>query len=73
MRKKAVNEFEKDLFKLLNNAVFGKTMKSLRKRYKIEPVSCPQGLQKLINKQTFKLCTTYNENLAAVSLENKII
>ncbi|XP_060873806.1 uncharacterized protein LOC132947517 [Metopolophium dirhodum] len=73
MRKNAKNEFEKDFFKLLNNAVFGKTMESLRKRFKMELVSCPQRLQKLINKQTFKHCTTYSENLAAVSLENKII
>ncbi|XP_050064727.1 uncharacterized protein LOC126553627 [Aphis gossypii] len=73
MRKNAKNAFEKDFFKLLNNAVFGKTMESLRKRFKMELVSCPQRLQKLINKQTFKNCTTHNENLAAVSLENKII
>jgi len=39
----------------------------------MELVSCPQRLKKLINKQTFKNCTTYNENLAVVSLENKII
>jgi hypothetical protein len=73
MRKRAVNEFEKDFFKLLNNAVFGKTMESMRKRIKMELVSCPKRLQKLINKTTFKHCTTYNENLAAVSLDNKII
>lgn len=73
MRKKAVNEFEKDFFKLLNNAVFGKTMESMRKRFKMELVSCPKRLQKLINKQTFKHCTKYNENLVAVSMENKII
>ncbi|XP_060847586.1 uncharacterized protein LOC132927141 isoform X2 [Rhopalosiphum padi] len=73
MRKKAKNEFEKNFFKLMNNAVFGKTMQSKRKEMKMELVSCERRLQKLINKTTFKHCTNYNENLNAVALENKII
>ncbi|XP_029348011.1 uncharacterized protein LOC107883973 [Acyrthosiphon pisum] len=73
MRKKAGNDFERDFFKLMNNAVFGKTMESKRKQMKIELVSCERRLQKLINKTTFKHCTRYNDNLNAVELENKII
>ncbi|XP_050063772.1 uncharacterized protein LOC126552813 isoform X2 [Aphis gossypii] len=73
MRKKARNDFEKDFFKLMNNAVFGKTMQSKLKEMKMELVSCARRLQKLINKCTFKHCTNYNENLNAVTLENKII
>lgn len=73
MRKKAKNNFEKDFFKLLNNAVFGKTMESMRRRIKMELVSSEKRLQKLINCTTFKHCTTYDETLNAVSLENKII
>ncbi|CAI6354160.1 unnamed protein product [Macrosiphum euphorbiae] len=73
MRKKAKNDFEKDFFKLMNNAVFGKTMQSKRKEMKMELVSCEKRLQKLINKSTFKYCTNYNEDLNTVALENKII
>lgn len=38
-RKQAVNEFEKNIFNLLHNEGFGKTMENLRCRVKIELVT----------------------------------
>ena len=65
-RKNARNDFEKDIFKLLNNAVFGKTMEDKRKHLDLEIVSDERRFMKCVNNPSFKHSHIINENLVGV-------
>jgi len=68
-RAKAKNDFEKDFFKLMNNAVFGKTMENLRKRQRVnlvQPNTHPDKYQKLTSDASFKSRRIISENLVAI-------
>ena len=55
-RKKANNEFERDFFKLLNNAVFGKTMGNVKNRIELHITSDNNNAVKWFSKPTLKDC-----------------
>ena len=63
-RTKATNEFEKDLYKLMSNAVFGKTMESVRGRHDFRFQTTQSQLVKATRNPRLKLpLHIYNENL----------
>jgi len=68
-RAKAKNDFEKDFFKLMNNAVFGKTMENLRKRQRVDlvqPQTNSKKYEKLTSDPSFKSRRIITENLVAI-------
>jgi hypothetical protein len=62
LRGKAVNEFEKDFFKLMNNSVFGKTMENVRNRMNLHLTTDHENAVKWFSKPEFK-CNTYAQGL----------
>ena len=68
-RKEATNDFDKDLFKLMNNAVYGKTMEDVRGHIDFELVDTPERMAKLLNAPSLKHGHILNDNL--VGVENK--
>ena len=63
LRKKANNEFEKEFFKLMNNAVFGKTMENIRKHKDIKLITNEKAYLKNVMKPNFKSVVLFGENL----------
>ena len=53
LRKKAKNDFEKDLFKLTNNAVFGKPIENVRKHRDIKLVETDKRRNKLVSEPNY--------------------
>ena len=65
-RAKAKYDYEKDLFKLMNNAVFGKTLENVRQRIRFELVNDETRFQKIVNDPTFDNCIVMNESLCGM-------
>lgn len=68
-RKMAKNDLEKDFFKLMNKAVFGKTVENGRNRINVKLVHTERKLKKLCAKPSFYRFKIFNEDL--VGVENK--
>ncbi|XP_070531293.1 uncharacterized protein, partial [Cardiocondyla obscurior] len=70
-RTRATNDFEKNLFKLMNNAVFGKTMENIRNRVDVRLLTQwdgRYGVEAMIAKPNFHSRSIFAENLVAVEL-----
>ena len=63
LRTETKNDSEKDFYKLMNNAVFGKTMENIRKHRDIKLVNNEEAYLKAVMKPNFKSGTLFGPNL----------
>ena len=66
LRKQSKNDFEKDFFKLMNNAVFGKTMENVRKDREIKLVTTDKRRNQLVSEPNYHTTKWFSENLLAI-------
>ena len=65
LRTEAKNDFKKDFFKLMNNAVFGKTMENVRKHRDIKLVITNKRRTQLSSEPNYHTTKYFSENLLA--------
>ena len=69
LRKKASNNFEKDFFRLMNNAVFGKAMENVRKHRDIKLVKTDHNRNKLVSEPNYHTMKLISENLSIIEMK----
>ena len=69
LRKLAKNNFEKDLFKLMNNSVFGKTMENIRKHRDIKLVTTDRKRSKLVSEPNYHTINLISEDLSIIEMK----
>ena len=69
LRKAAKNDFEKDIFKLMNNSVFGKTMENIRKHSDIKLVATDKKRSKLVSEPNYHTINLISEELSIIEMK----
>ena len=72
LRKNAENDFEKDFYKLMNNAVYGKAMENVRKHRIIKLVNKDKK-NKLVSEPNYHTTKCFSENLLAIEMKKTSI
>ena len=69
LRKIAKNDFEKDFFKLMNIAVFGKTMENVGKHRDIKLVTTDKKRSKLVSEPNYHTMNYISEDLSIIEMK----
>ena len=69
LRKLAKNDFEKDLFKLMHNSVFGKTMENIRKHRDIKLETTDKKRSRLVSEPNGHTINLISEDLSIIEMK----
>ena len=70
MRTETKDDFEKDFFKLINNSVFRKTMKNVRKHRDVKWVTTDRRRNQLVSEPNYHTTKWFSEGLVAIEIKN---
>ena len=69
LRKEPKNDFKKDFFKLMNNAVFGKPMENVRKHRDIKLVTTDKRRNQLASEPNYHTTKYFSKNLIPIEMK----
>ena len=69
LRKKAKNDFEKDFFKFMNDAVFGKAMENVRKHRDIKLITAERRRNYLVSEANYHTTKFFTELLLTTEMK----
>ena len=69
LRAHAKNDFEKDILKLMNNTVFGKTMENLKRYRDIKSATTDKRRNQLASKPNYPTTKYFSKNLMAIEMK----
>ena len=69
LRMNAKNDFDKDFYKLMNNAVYGNTMENVRKHKIIKLVNDDTKRNKFVSEPNYHTTKWFSENLLGIEMK----
>ena len=71
LRTEVKSDFEKDFFKITNNAIFGKTMENVRKHRVIKLVTTDKRRNQLVSESNYHTTKYFSKNLMAIEMKKQ--
>ena len=73
IRQKKSDEFNKNLYKLLNNGIYGKSIENQRKRINVKLINDKKVYQRCVNKPNFISQKIFDKNFVAVHCTKTVL